>query len=74
MSDTTTGYRRILGLTWPIILANSATPLLGLVDTAIIGNLAGTAHLGAIALGDVVAVLFAPGTVSARSRTIAAHR
>ncbi|MBA54877.1 MAG: MATE family efflux transporter [Pseudomonadales bacterium] len=54
MSDTTTGYRRILGLTWPIILANSATPLLGLVDTAIIGNLAGTAHLGAIALGALI--------------------
>lgn len=45
------GYRRILALTWPIILANSATPLLGLVDTAIIGNLASSAHLGAIALG-----------------------
>ena len=45
------GYRQILLLTWPIILANSATPLLGLADTAVIGNVAGTAHLGAIALG-----------------------
>ncbi|MEN8668277.1 MAG: MATE family efflux transporter [Ketobacter sp.] len=45
------GYKRILMLTWPIILANSATPLLGLADTAVIGNAAGAAHLGAIALG-----------------------
>ena len=45
------GYKRILMLTWPIILANSATPLLGLADTAVIGNVAGAAHLGAIALG-----------------------
>ena len=53
-TGNTPGYRYILGLTWPIILANSATPLLGLADTAIIGNLAGTAHLGAIALGALI--------------------
>jgi len=44
-------YRQILHLTWPIILANSATPLLGLADTAIIGHTASPQHLGAIALG-----------------------
>ena len=54
MNNTSTGYRHILVLTWPIILANSATPLLGLADTAIIGNLAGAAHLGAIALGALI--------------------
>lgn len=48
------GYGQILRLTWPIILANSATPMLGLVDTAIIGNVAGSTHLGAIALGAVL--------------------
>ena len=30
--------RRILHLAWPIVLANSAVPLLGLVDTAVIGR------------------------------------
>ncbi|AUM12201.1 MATE family efflux transporter [Ketobacter alkanivorans] len=44
-------YLHILQLTWPIILANSATPLLGLADTAIIGHTASPQHLGAIALG-----------------------
>ncbi|KRG83422.1 multidrug transporter MATE [Stenotrophomonas daejeonensis] len=36
---------------WPIILANASVPLLGLVDTAVIGHFGGTADLGALALG-----------------------
>ena len=43
------GYRRIIGLAWPFILANAAVPLLGLVDTAVIGNLGAAQDLGAIA-------------------------
>ena len=31
-------YREIAQKAWPLILANSAVPLLGLADTAIIGN------------------------------------
>ena len=38
-------------MAWPIVLANSAIPLLGLVDTAVIGNTGSVADLGAIALG-----------------------
>ena len=44
-------HRDILRLAWPIMLANCSTPLLGLVDTAVIGNTGSTAELGAIALG-----------------------
>jgi MATE family multidrug resistance protein len=36
------------------VLANAAVPLLGLVDTAVIGNLGSIAELGAIALGALV--------------------
>jgi MATE family multidrug resistance protein len=36
---------------WPIILANASVPLLGLVDTAVIGHFGSTADLGALALG-----------------------
>ncbi len=36
---------------WPIILANASVPLLGLVDTAVIGHYGSTADLGALALG-----------------------
>ena len=39
---------------WPIIVANATVPLLGLVDTAVIGNLGGVRDLGAIALGSLV--------------------
>jgi MATE family multidrug resistance protein len=38
-------------IAWPIILANIAVPLLGVVDTAVIGHLGQTAPLGAIAIG-----------------------
>jgi len=43
--------RRVLVLAWPIILANIAVPLLGVVDTAVIGHLGAAAPLGAIAIG-----------------------
>ncbi|MEM8660014.1 MAG: MATE family efflux transporter [Pseudomonadota bacterium] len=39
---------------WPIILANAAVPLLGLADTAVIGNLGDIAQLGAIAFGAMI--------------------
>jgi len=39
---------------WPIILANAAVPLLGLADTAVIGNLGSLAQLGAIAFGAMI--------------------
>ncbi|MEO5826130.1 MAG: MATE family efflux transporter [Gemmatimonadales bacterium] len=43
--------RTIISLAWPIVLANAAIPLLGLADTAVIGNTGSVADLGAIALG-----------------------
>lgn len=39
---------------WPVILASVSTPLLGLVDTAIIGQTRPAASLGAIALGSLL--------------------
>lgn len=47
-------YGHILRKAWPIILANAAVPLLGLVDTAVIGNVGTVADLGAIALGALI--------------------
>ena len=38
-------------MAWPIVLANIASPLLGLADTAVIGNVGTVQELGAIALG-----------------------
>ena len=52
----TTGINRltVLVIAWPIILSNLSTPLLGLVDTAVIGNLGDPALIGAIAIGGTV--------------------
>lgn len=47
-------YRFLLHKAWPIILANAAVPLLGLVDTAVIGNVGDVAELGAIAFGALI--------------------
>lgn len=45
------GYRELIAMAVPFILANAAVPTLGLVDTAVIGHMGSTADLGAIALG-----------------------
>jgi MATE family multidrug resistance protein len=47
-------YRYLLQKAWPIILANASVPLLGLVDTAVIGNVGSIIDLGAIAFGALI--------------------
>ena len=46
--------KRILRLAIPNILSNITVPLLGLVDTALMGHLDDVAYLGAIALGSMI--------------------
>lgn len=47
-------YDYLLKKAWPIILANASVPLLGLVDTAVIGNVGTAQDLGAIAFGALI--------------------
>ena len=54
MNTSLLGYRQVIGLAWPFILANAAVPLLGLVDTTVIGNLGSAQDLGAIAFGALI--------------------
>ena len=42
--------RKVWQLTWPVMLSNISTPLLGLVDTAVLGHLNHVVFLGALAL------------------------
>lgn len=42
---------KIWQIAWPAILSNISLPLLGLVDTAILGHLESTRYLGAVAIG-----------------------
>lgn len=41
-------------LAWPIILANLSVPLLGAVDTAVVGHLPSAHYLGAVAIGAMI--------------------
>ncbi|MFP8968022.1 MATE family efflux transporter [Pokkaliibacter sp. CJK22405] len=43
--------KRLWQLSWPIMLSNASVPLLGLVDTAVVGHLDDSRHLAAVALG-----------------------
>jgi MATE family multidrug resistance protein len=47
-------HRQIWQLAWPMIISNISVPLLGIVDTAILGHLQQATHLGAVALGSSV--------------------
>lgn len=53
-ASPTISYISIARLSFPIILANMAVPLLGLVDTAVIGHNGTASDLGAIALGSLI--------------------
>lgn len=43
--------RRLWVLAWPLMLTNLTVPLLGLVDTAVLGHLDSPEYLGAVAIG-----------------------
>jgi multidrug resistance protein, MATE family len=47
-------YRRIWALAWPSILADLTVPLLGAVDTAVMGHLPDPAYVGAVAVGAMI--------------------
>lgn len=47
-------HRRVWRLAGPIILSNMTVPLLGAVDTAVVGRLPEAWHMGAVAVGAMV--------------------
>ena len=52
-------YHESWRLAWPLILSNLSVPLLGVVDTAVVGHLDAPHYLGAEALGArVMSVLY----------------
>jgi len=46
--------RQILNIALPAIVTNITVPLLGLVDTAIVGHMGDAAYIGAIAVGSMI--------------------
>ena len=49
-----TDRRSVFAQSWPIMLANGLAPVVGLVDTFVIGRFAGTTALAGIGLGAVI--------------------
>ncbi|MEM7753823.1 MAG: MATE family efflux transporter [Pseudomonadota bacterium] len=47
-------HRRVLGIAIPIVLSNATVPLLGLVDTAVVGQMGDPVPIGAVAIGSVI--------------------
>ncbi len=47
-------HQRILGIAAPMILSNLTVPMLGIVDTAVIGHLPSSVYLGAVAVGTTI--------------------
>ncbi len=52
-------HKSVLALAWPMILSNISVPLLGLVDTAVLGHLPSPVYLSAVALGaSLLSIIF----------------
>lgn len=52
------GHRRVLRIALPIVLSNATIPLLGAVDTGVVGQLGLAAPIGAVGLGAVILATF----------------
>ncbi len=51
-------HARVLRIALPIVLSNATVPLLGMVDTGVIGQLGQAAPIGAVGLGAVILTTF----------------
>ncbi len=47
-------HERIWSLSWPVILANITIPMVGIVDTAVMGRMPQAAYIGAVAIGATI--------------------
>ncbi|MBC8513693.1 MAG: MATE family efflux transporter [Candidatus Thioglobus sp.] len=56
MQNNSTGlsHKRVLGVAIPIVLANATIPILGAVDTAVVGQLGLAAPIGAVGIGAII--------------------
>jgi MATE family multidrug resistance protein len=53
-SKSTVNHRQVLAIAVPIMLSNVTEPLIGVVDTAVVGQIPDAALIGAIALGALI--------------------
>jgi len=53
MADVLT-HRRVLAIALPIVLSNATVPILGVVDTGVVGQLGEAAPIGAVGIGAII--------------------
>ena len=58
MADTTLTHRRVLHIALPVVLSNATVPILGVVDTGVVGQLGLAAPIGAVGIGAVILTAF----------------
>ena len=56
MADPTYGitHKRVLSIALPIVISNATVPILGAVDTGVIGQMGGAAPIGAVGIGAII--------------------
>jgi MATE family multidrug resistance protein len=47
-------HRRVLAIALPIVISNATIPILGAVDTAVVGQIGEAAPIGAVGIGAVI--------------------
>ncbi len=47
-------HRRVLNIAVPIVISNSTVPILGIVDTGVVGQLGQAAPIGAVGIGAII--------------------
>ena len=53
-SSITLTHKRVLSVAIPIVLANATIPILGAVDTAVVGQMGLAAPIGAVGIGAII--------------------
>ena len=54
MDAQTITHARVMRVAVPIVLANVTVPLLGAVDTAVVGQMGAAAPIGAVGIGAII--------------------
>ena len=62
MTPVPLSRKRVIALTWPMIFANALIPLVGVIDTAVIGLSGDATDIGGVAVGGMVFAVFYWGT------------
>ena len=58
MADPALTHRRVLDIALPIVLSNATVPILGIVDTGVVGQMGEAAPIGAVGIGAVILTAF----------------